>query len=132
MGFAQEIKKWSDQAVANINQAQKAACLELARAVIQDTPVKAGRARANWQAGLNQAPSGVLEQSDPSGEAALARVEKVLTKMKPGDSFVLVNNLPNARELEDGSSKQAPNGMLKRNLAKWPGLAKKASQGGKS
>lgn len=116
--------------MASINQTQKAACLELARAVILDTPVKTGRARANWQAGLNQAPNGVLEQSDPSGEATLAKAEKVLAGMKPGDSFVLVNNLPYAQELEDGSSKQAPNGMLKRNAASWPSLVKKASQGG--
>ncbi len=132
MKFAQEIKKWSDEALSNINQAKRAACLELARSVILDTPVKTGKARANWQASLNQAADGVLEQTDISGEAAMARVEQVLANMKLGDSFVLSNNLPYVAELEDGSSNQAPNGMLKRNVASWPSLVKKASQGGKS
>ena len=132
MGFAQEIKKWSDQAMASINQANREACLQLARSVIMDTPVKTGRARANWQAGLNQAPDDVLEQADPSGEATVAKVQKVLANLKPGDSFVLVNNLPYSQELEDGSSKQAPNGMLKRNAANWPSLVKSAAQGGGS
>jgi len=132
VGFAQDIKKWSDQALAGIARTQRAACLEMAKAVINDTPVKTGRAKANWQAGLNKAPSGVIEQNDPSGEATLAKIQKVLAQMKQGDRFILVNNLPYAQELEDGSSRQAPNGMLKQNLARWQSLLSKAAQGGNS
>jgi hypothetical protein len=132
MDFAKQIKKCSQETLASVERIRKAACLELARLVIQDTPVQTGRARANWQAGVNQAPSGVLEQTELSGGEALARVEKVLDQMKPGDSFVLVNNLDYAKALEDGSSQQAPNGMLKRNLARWPELVDKAARGGKS
>jgi hypothetical protein len=132
MDFAKQIKRCSQETLASVERIRKAVCLELARLVIQDTPVKTGRARANWQAGLNQAPSGMLDEIDPSGEAALQRVEKVLAGLKPGDSFVLANNLDYARELEDGSSRQAPNGMLKRNAARWPELIKDAAKEGKS
>jgi hypothetical protein len=132
MDLARQIKKWSEQVQADVAEAQKAACRELARSVIQDTPVQTGRARANWRAGLNQAPSGVLEETDPSGEAALQRVDEILARMKPGDSFVLVNNLDYAMELEEGSSQQAPHGMLKRNLQRWPELVEQAAQGGES
>lgn len=128
MDFAQQIKKWSDEVLAGAEKTQKIACRELARLVIQDTPVQTGRARANWQAGLNQAPSGVLEQTDPSGEAALQRVDEILARMKPGDSIVLANNLDYIGTLEDGSSRQAPNGMLKRNLQRWPELVEKAAK----
>lgn len=132
MSFEQDIRKWSQEVLDSAHRTHQMMCEEMARLIIQDTPVQTGRARANWQAGLNQASEDVLELIDPSGENAVARVREVLADMKPGDSFVLVNNLPYAGELEDGSSRQAPHGMLKRNLAKWPGLLKKAFQGGGS
>lgn len=130
MDFAQQIKEWANETMASAERTQKRACRELARLVIQDTPVQTGRARANWQAGLNQAPTGVLDEVDPSGATALARVEKVLARMKSGDTLVLANNLDYAKELEDGSSRQAPNGMLKRNLTRWPELVKNAAAKG--
>ena len=86
--------------------------LSFTRRVIRETPVDTGRLRNNWQSTLNVPASGELQTGKPEQDA-----ESSLSSLKIGNIFWFVNNLPYARRIEEGYSKQAPQGMLRRNVA---------------
>ncbi len=84
---------------------------------LQGTPVDTGRARGNWQIGIAAVPTALLEVKDKAGDATFSReAAKVLGEALRRDPFQLVtitNNLPYIDRLEDGWSKQAPNGWIR-------------------
>lgn len=72
-----------------------------------------GRFRGNWDYGFNSLPTSVFETIDPSGQASLGRTVSGLSNQKAtGGIHYIVNNLPYAQALEDGWSRQAPQGMV--------------------
>lgn len=110
--------------------------------VIMRTPVDTGAARGGWQCS-----SGVMgwftrklglrgaTGADPSGANAVAEAQDAVTNWHPltGRAITMSNNRPYIKPLEDGHSKQAPNGMIKITMAEIGGIAQDAaaeSQGG--
>jgi hypothetical protein len=91
--------------------------LELDQAVVLATPVDTGRARGNWYPSIN-APSTAVDfgASDKSGSQAISAAQGVIASMRLGDTVWLTNNLPYILPLENGHSKQAPQGMVDINL----------------
>lgn len=86
--------------------------------VIKETPVDTGRLRGNWQASLNVPENLPLERAQKSPEGiATTEASSTLNNLKIGDIFWFTNNLPYARRIEEGYSLQAPQGMLRRNVA---------------
>lgn len=85
------------------------------------TPVDTGRARGNWIVSLGAASYRYQDTSlDPSGSSSIAEGLANAAALK-SDPFALVyiqNNLPYIEALEDGSSTQAPNGMVTVTIAK--------------
>lgn len=134
------------KAIAKANKGVKASAVELFRRVIKETPVDTGRARGNW----------FTTFGSPSNKTAGNRLpENPAIKMRSFDlikrrNWYLTNNLPYIHALEYGEypnppkkgtytkgkgyekrsrggySKQAPNGMVRKNLALWPSLLKRA------
>lgn len=100
-------------------QIVKLIAMETFKRVVERSPVDTGRFRANWQIGVAVRPSGSSEDFDkaapgsaPSGASTSAALAK-LKQLNLGLAKVyVVNNLPYARRLEDGSSEQAPGGMV--------------------
>ena len=93
---------------------QKKIAFELLNRVTFKTPVDTGRARANWQVEVDQIPSGVVDKTDKGGSSTLNNGAAAIGTLKPGDFKVvfIANNLPYIVPLENGSSQQAPQGML--------------------
>ena len=91
--------------------------LSFTRRVIRETPVDTGRLRGNWQSSINIPKDNQLETMDKSGSSASGAAETALNKLEIGDIFWFTNNLPYARRIEEGWSQQAPEGMLRRNVA---------------
>lgn len=91
--------------------------LSFTRRVIRETPVDTGRLRGNWQSSLNVPEMGQLQTMDKTGSNASSDAQVSLDKLKLGDIFWFTNNLPYARRIEEGWSQQAPQGMLRRNVA---------------
>tara|TARA_R100000951_G_C2598477_1_gene167400 strand:- start:468 stop:848 length:381 start_codon:yes stop_codon:yes gene_type:complete len=93
--------------------------LSFTKRVIKETPVDTGRLRGNWQSSLNvpqNVPIERVQKTKTSGVAVQESSEK-LSKLNIGDIFWFTNNLPYARRIEEGWSKQAPAGMLRTNFA---------------
>jgi hypothetical protein len=93
--------------------------LSFCRRVIRETPVDTGRLRGNWQSSLNvpeNAPIERFQKAQSSGSSS-AEVSSTINRLQIGNIFWFTNNLPYARRIEEGYSLQAPQGMLRRNVA---------------
>lgn len=93
--------------------ATKAIAMELFKNVILKTPVDTGRARGNWTASIGSPVSDVKQHTDKGGESTISQVIEKVDDIKLGDTIYLSNNLPYIGKLEYGSSKQAPEGMVR-------------------
>lgn len=84
--------------------------------MVQKTPVDTGRARGNWQISVGQDNTGEVSRDDkrPQGSkpSFLSEEASKLSACKGDDTIYISNNLPYIKNLEYGSSKQAPNGMV--------------------
>lgn len=71
-----------------------------------------GRFRGNWQMGIGSPPAGALDRIDKDGGITIASHAPTIAGAKAGQVFYLVNNLPYAKRIEDGWSRQAPVGLV--------------------
>lgn len=78
-----------------------------------------GRFRANWQYGFDNPNRTVTANVDPEGSASISRVEGQISAIASGHKHYLTNSLPYAKRLEEGWSKQAPNGMVALTVAEF-------------
>jgi hypothetical protein len=81
--------------------------------VIKGSPIDTGRFKGNWNAALN-APDLSIDRKSGAG------LTEIANKIKIGDTFFFTNNLPYALRLEFGWSNQAPNGVVRLAIAKFP------------
>jgi len=125
MSFQSQIKKFNDKTKLKAVRTFRGTALSIFSRVIIRTPVLSGRLRGNWQTQLNRAPSSTLDVEDKNGAAAITQAGKAVSRAKLGDSIFLSNNLPYAQVVEDGSSKQAPAGMVKVSIAEFQEQVKK-------
>jgi len=97
---------------------QKQIALRGLASLVKRTPVDTGRARNNWQVGIDQEPPDVLYPAaqafsgDKSGSPAVNKGTSKIRSLRPFCVCYLTNNVEYILDLENGSSAQAPNGML--------------------
>jgi Bacteriophage HK97-gp10, putative tail-component len=84
---------------------------QVLRGVVFKTPVDTGRARAGWQVGIDSDPAG-QSGADPNGGETISKGLAVIQRWRPFAQITIVNNVEYIVYLEEGSSKQAPAGML--------------------
>ncbi|WP_312381619.1 hypothetical protein [Stutzerimonas balearica] len=113
MAFADDVRRFAVKAGDSSDKIVRAVTLSLFNGIIRDTPVDTGRARGNWQTTVGQPASGEIDRLGAS--AAIAEVE-AKTPPGAGQETYLANDLPYIEELEKGSSKQSPEGMVRRNI----------------
>lgn len=106
-------------------------------AAVTATPVDTGRARANWIVSIGS-PSAEIVNPVTSGErgsgareaantqAALDQAGDVLFVRPRGASVVITNNVEYITYLNDGTSRQAPHGMLPAALKAAEAVLKRA------
>lgn len=122
MSYEDDVRKFKKNLEREAERKYRASLLEVMSAVIMDTPVLEGRLRGDWEAfigtGYNSTPK---ERLDPTGSIALNAITRVLRSVKVEDTVTFVNRMPYAQAIEyDGLSGKAPEGMLRKNLARWP------------
>jgi hypothetical protein len=119
MSFSSDIGRWSDKTLEKAEKVQKGAALSVFSEIVRKTPVDQGRARANWQVDLNDVDRGIVEANDPTGSKTIAEGSKTIGESELGDTIAISNNLPYIEPLENGSSTQAPNGMVKTTVKRF-------------
>jgi hypothetical protein len=71
-----------------------------------------GRFRGNWQLGVDAIPEGETGRIDPSGAETISAIVGSVPQQAAGHIYYLANNVPYAQPIEDGHSRQAPNGLV--------------------
>lgn len=109
--FQLDLDKFSKKVDIDFATLYKKVAFDLLTGVVMKTPVLTGRARNSWNIALDSinedvAPDGQQPLDDPSAKVASINFNK------PFGTIFISNNLPYIGELENGSSKQAPQGML--------------------
>lgn len=123
--FAANIQRFVEKTKIKADLLLRKLALDAYRGVVMVSPVDTGRFRLNWQVGINRTPMTRYEPQEgykppplgapptafESGNAKGTEVE--VFKAKFGDTIIIANNVVYAYPLETGTSKQAPNGVLK-------------------
>lgn len=116
------MKDIQEKAVKKTLNVLRRAALDMANNIKSMTPIETGRAKHNWTIGLNgyKRPEYVDYDTEGAGYDPFGRMNPMpLNNMKVTDKISINNETPYIRELENGSSKQAPQGMVRVNLAMW-------------
>jgi len=125
--FKNEIKAFVNLSMQQVDAVRRASILGLFVSIIRATPVDTGRLRANWLTNVGQPGDGSSEATDPTGAAAIARVSQNMGGLN--DVVYFNNNLPYAERIEyDGWSAQAPEGMVRVNVARWQKIVEQAAE----
>lgn len=112
--FSEQIKAFTAKVEVAANNSARNIIGDIADELIFRTPVDTGRARANWQLGVNAINKKVnLNTFDPEGDATSNKLYSLIPKNVLGLSIYIANSVPYIYDLENGRSKQAPNGMIK-------------------
>lgn len=122
MTFSADMGKFTNKAEKAMEKVFRGTALSLFSRIVIRTPVDTGRLRNNWQVSLRGFPSGELYSPiNPSGTIDQAEL---------GDTIYISNNLPYAGVIENGSSDQAPQGMMRITIVEFQSIvdanAKKA------
>lgn len=92
----------------------KKVSLQVLTGVVLRTPVDTGRARGNWQLTLGEPAEKVIDRSDKNENPMTVGQEmaKAAQINKLGVDVFITNNVEYILYLEEGTSKQAPSGMV--------------------
>ncbi len=122
MSFSNQIKQFVQKAEARQVQVLQEVAKELGERLVKRTPVETGMARAHWQASINAPAAGPVAAVDPTGQQTIDTLNRAIEGAKMGDAIYIVNAAPHAQALEDGHSKQAPNGMVAATMLEAPAV----------
>ena len=139
--FEDQMRAFARRANMSVEKTVKGTSIKLFSAVIKSSPVDSGRFRNNWFASGKYPSTDVTSYRGTAGDAAIARVVSYINGAAGGVEFTLANNLPYAHMLEyggynpnlvgpqqstsktvNGYSRQAPNGMVRVNVAKFQAI----------
>ena len=119
--FSSVVNAFVPDAEENALEFVQLLALKVFRQIILLTPVDTGRARGNWQIDVGSSPMTQVAVGRGNSRARagrqVANAVPVVEKAKLGDTIYIANNLPYISLLEEGSSKQAPHGMVERAMA---------------
>ncbi len=136
--FAFDMSEWANKTKAEMITIRKKISLELFRDIVMDTPVDKGSLRANWMGTLDNPSDETTDAIDTTGGATLSKIANDIDSLKGDESIFLTNNLPYGSKVEDGLypipggeltengfSKKAPQGMVKKNIPNFTGYVEK-------
>lgn len=124
--FAAQLQAFGDLVQEEADQVFRIVATEVGQSVINLTPVDTGRALSNWNAGINSPDDVYRETEDPLDSKTSARLAGEFKSLKFGDTAYITNATPHVPFLEYGSSKQAPNGMIRITLARFNNIVQDA------
>jgi len=112
--FKKELRAFGNRVVpARVLELQQKTALDLLSRIVFKNPVDTGRSRGNWQTAIGGSNESEIEPlADP-----VATGTAVVSGAKPFGVITLFNNVKYIKALEDGSSRQAPRGMVKVSIA---------------
>lgn len=119
MAFRRDVQDWTKKALDKLDKTRRASALELFRLIILSTPVDNGMLINNWRTQISRPNTDTREVASSAGADSLAEAQQNLGRLE--DTVFFTNNLPYAYRIEfDGWSRyKAPQGMVRKNVARW-------------
>lgn len=126
MSFALDLKAFADKTSEKANLVVKKIVIDVGTSLVMKSPVGdasywihpappgyvGGRFRGNWQYGLNAVNRLTSEKIDPEGAATISAIVGKVDDTPAGEVHYITNSLPYGDRLENGWSRQAPQGMV--------------------
>lgn len=144
MSFSKDVKRFSRKAEEKADKVVRMSFIALSTRIIRRSPVgdadqwkpaangkiykpkgyTGGRFRANWQASVNKPKLGKIDSDKAPETNAGTATDSVRNAgaVKNARRYYLMNNLPYAKAIEHGHSRQAPFGVVKLAVAEWPSI----------
>lgn len=111
-GFSIPLSALAARSNARLETVVRRVTIDIYRRVILRSPVDTGRFRANWNISYGT-PDVTFTGATNKNTTLTAAERSVVASFPVGGISYLANGLPYARELEFGSSTQAPQGMVR-------------------
>lgn len=105
--FRADIDKFMGATEESLSKALRRTALRIHRDVIRASPVDTGRFRASWIASVDTPSDKVAAEGEHSAPA-----ENIEGTVEHDSTIFIVNNVDYATRLEQGTSKQAPAGII--------------------
>ncbi len=126
MSFDLDLSAFKNKTMRKANMIVRKIVIDVGTALVMKSPVGdadywirpapagyvGGRFRANWQYGLGAYDASTSENVDKSGGATINTIVGKVKDEAGGHIHFLTNSLPYGPRLEEGHSRQAPNGMV--------------------
>ena len=126
MSFTGELDQFGTQTAAKIDRVRRGFIVKIFGAIIKDTPVKSGRLRGDWRTSVGSPVIAAARTARPE-DAAVAEVQAGADAVKGDETVYFRNNQPYAGRIEfEGYSSKAPEGMMRRNVARGARLLDEA------
>lgn len=125
--FSEQIRAFAKKVQGRSDATVRVAALDLASRIIDRTPVKTGRAKANWRVTLENPANSSLLDTDPGGGSTFAKAASTLGRARYIQNVYIANNVEYIVGLEYGKSKQAPAGMVRISVAEWDSIVAHAA-----
>lgn len=110
--FNATIDKFTASVPEKVSILHRKVVMQALTGVVLKTPVDTGRARGNWQVSIGQPINEVFEGTDKIGNATIERGFSIASNIAPYEIVYISNNIYYIIYLENGSSDQAPAGMV--------------------
>lgn len=117
--FAQQMNRRADEVQRNTTGLNRRVTLSIIEAIVRATPIDTGKAKINWQVGLNSPVQTIIDAPSSPSTAASTANSSARTVMLEYNSLNhttvhITNNLPYIGRLNDGWSRQAPANFVER------------------
>lgn len=128
--FSLSVDAWIKKAKGKTSQVVRKIAFDMSSRIIGRTPVKTGRARANWMLGIGTPNTQTVDATDKDGNATSTMILSELTNynFETGKPIFITNSVPYIVPLENGHSKKAPDGMVKITVAEFQSIVQGEGQ----
>lgn len=142
MGFALDLQKFAEKAGRKADDVVGNVVVRVAAELDRRSPVGdatywknpapkgyiGGHFRANWQLGVGTRPTAEVAGVDPSGARTLGAIIAEVPEEAAGRVYWLVNNAPYAQRIENGWSRQAPQGLVGLTVVQFQQIVREATE----
>lgn len=122
MSFSDDVSSFIAEVEEGNERIIKGTVIALYGDIIRFSPVKLGRFRANWFLSGKNPSTKETEDTDKLGQRTINEVTNQILSSRQFDVFTLTNNLPYSEKIEMGSSKFAPQGVVRVNVLRFDSL----------
>lgn len=123
MSFSSEMDAATIEVLARASGIVKESVKKLCKNIAEQTPVDTGALRGSWRTSVGAPILSNEPRIDKTGELPIAENVEVVSNWDFRDTLFFANGLDYSEQIEyDGKSGQAPEGMVRVNVAQFPGL----------